>query len=156
MMMLMMMMMMRPPSHCWRSGEPRMLHAGPWVWVHNSRLGAFLCRWNLDHTSHRKASNPLSTNWIQVDSFRSLHWYPGCHPCRFRPPIQQCHFGQYNPRNSTRTLFIAICHRRVSLFRQIGSGTPSRRTARKSEGGGLNTHLAQLRRKQSITHDPVA
>ena len=33
-----------PLSHCWQSGEPRMLHAGPWVWVHNSRLGAFLCR----------------------------------------------------------------------------------------------------------------
>ena len=66
--------------------EPRMLHAGPWVWVHNSRLGAFLCRWNLDHTSHRKASNPPGTNWIQVDSARASHRYPRCHPCRIRPP----------------------------------------------------------------------
>ena len=28
-----------PPSHCWRSGAPRMLHAGPWVRVHNFHLG---------------------------------------------------------------------------------------------------------------------
>ena len=28
-------------SHCWQSSELRMLHAGPWVCVHNYRLGAF-------------------------------------------------------------------------------------------------------------------
>ena len=33
-----------PLSHCWRTGELRMSHAGKCVWVHNSRLGAYLCR----------------------------------------------------------------------------------------------------------------
>ena len=36
-----------PPCHCWRSGELQMLHAGTWVWVHNSCLGTFLCCWTL-------------------------------------------------------------------------------------------------------------
>ena len=36
------MMMMMPPSHCWRSGELRMLHAGPWV-----PMGAQLPPWCL-------------------------------------------------------------------------------------------------------------
>ena len=76
-------------SHYWKSGEPRMLHADPWAWMHNIRLGAFLCRWTGDRTSHRKASNPPSRNWIRVDSVRALH------------PIQQCHFRHHNPRNST-------------------------------------------------------
>ena len=60
-------------SHCWHSGEPRMLCAAQWVWVHKfPRLGAFLCCWTLDRMSPRKALNPPGTNWIQVDTVRHI------------------------------------------------------------------------------------
>ena len=69
-----------PLSHCWQSGEPRMLHASPWVWVHNSHVGAFLCRWTLDRArvSYRKALNTPGIDSARA-SYTHVQHLKSCH-----------------------------------------------------------------------------
>ena len=93
--------MLMPPSAI-TGDQVNHMHVGPWAWVNNSRLGAFLCRWTLD----RKASNPPDTNWIQVNSASASHRYPRNHPCRIRPPREWVHCWTHIPylrRSGPRT-----------------------------------------------------
>ena len=57
-----------------RVNQECFLQVRGYPWVHNSRLGAFLCRSTISHMSHQKASNPPDTNWIQVDSASSSQY----------------------------------------------------------------------------------